>query len=71
MLSSLWKKLELTSDWQVRCPSCGRTRDLQELGGYRLAPSLAGAGKRTLGWCRSCRALKLVVIEPVSVHVSD
>lgn len=71
MLSSLWKKLDLTSDWQVRCPSCGRTRDLQELGGYRLAPRSMGGLKRTLSWCRSCRALRLVVIEPASVHAAD
>lgn len=63
-LKTMWQKLDLTADWRIRCPGCGKTRNLTELGGYRYGPRSLGIGKRTLGWCRSCRSLRLLVIEP-------
>ena len=70
-LGSMWENLGLTADWQVRCPKCGRTRDVRELGGYRYAPRSLGVGKSTLGWCRACRSLRPLVIEPREPHATD
>ena len=70
-LRTMWKKLDLTADWQVRCPKCGRNRDVRELGGFRYATRSAGIGKRTLGWCRGCRGMRLLVIEPRDAHAAD
>lgn len=70
-LSAMWRKLDLTADWRIRCPKCDRSRDVRELGGYRYAPRSMGIGKRTLGWCRACRSMRLLVIEPQDAHAAD
>ena len=70
-LSTMWQKLGVTDQWQIRCPKCQRTRDLVEIGGYRVAPRNAGLIKRSLGWCRSCRNLRMLIIEPSPVHAPD
>jgi hypothetical protein len=54
--------MKWSSDWQLRCPGCGRTRRLEELGGLRIG---ASRGKRTLARCSHCRRLRWVVVEPV------
>jgi hypothetical protein len=61
-LATMWHNLKFTHKWQVRCPSCGRKADLAELGLRRDAPR--GMLKRSFGWCRSCRTVRLFEIEP-------
>ena len=53
--------MAFTSEWQIRCLTCGRTRDAAEAGIIR---KVAYGRKYTLGWCRSCRWLRCAVIEP-------
>ena len=51
-----------TTDWQLRCTSCGKTRDAADAGAVRVgAWSIV---KRTLGWCRDCGGLRIVAVEP-------
>lgn len=50
------------TSWRLRCTSCGKTRDAADAGVVRVgAWSFV---KRTLGWCRDCRALRFVAVEP-------
>lgn len=53
---------EWVREWRVRCPACGRTRDLREAGGFRIAPRWAR--KRTLGHCSGCGRCRWLIIEP-------
>lgn len=53
--------MRTTADWQVRCTSCGATREASDVGVLRL-----GAWswiKRAVGWCSHCRGLRLIAIE--------
>jgi hypothetical protein len=54
--------IKFTSDWQLRCPKCGRTRLLSEVGGFRLAASV---GKRVFGWCSQCGWFRWAILEVV------
>ena len=47
--------------WQVRCTGCDRTVDAARAGMVRLGA--ASRGKRTLGFCRECRRVRLLAIE--------
>ncbi|MBU8923244.1 MAG: hypothetical protein KOO63_15600 [Bacteroidales bacterium] len=54
-------ELHIADKWQLRCKECGKVRDAAELGDNRisdLAPSW------TLGWCSSCRKLRIIIMEP-------
>lgn len=48
-------------DWQLRCTTCGRRKPLHRAGGVRIG--LKPIGKRTVGFCKSCRSLRLVAVE--------
>ena len=48
------------SKWQIRCLTCGRTRDAAAAGIYRVG---AVGRKYTVGWCSGCRWLRCCVIE--------
>lgn len=49
------------SKWQIRCTTCGRTRDAVDAGIIRIG----GHGRKyTLGWCSACRWLRVAAIEP-------
>jgi len=43
------------------CPKCRRTRTLEDVGGIRYAATKSRR-KRTLGYCTSCKALRIVRI---------
>ena len=47
--------------WQIRCTTCGRTRDAGKAGLVRV--KAASAGKRMLGWCSGCRRLRILAAE--------
>lgn len=47
--------------WQIRCASCGRTKDAGEAGITRLGA--ASTGKRVLGWCKQCCSLRFLILE--------
>lgn len=49
--------------WQIRCTSCGRTREAAAAGIVRVGAW--SRGKRTLGWCRQCRWFRLLAVERV------
>ncbi len=51
----------LAPGWYACCSACGRTRTLASVGGIRLGGN-RHARKATLGWCRQCRALRVVRI---------
>ncbi len=68
-LTTMFQNIGFTKNWQARCPACNRIVDLKELGWKRDAPQ--GMAKRTFGWCRSCRTLRLLIIEPVRPHATD
>lgn len=63
LFQNLFDKLGFTDKWQVRCPNCGRTKTLEEVGGKRTA-ARCSAAKFTLGHCSQCNSLKWLVIEP-------
>ena len=63
LFKNLFSKMDFTDKWQVRCPTCGRTKKLEEVGGKRVA-SRWSKGKRTLGRCSRCDGLKWMIIEP-------
>ena len=65
MFKNLMSKLALTDKWQIRCPACGRTKKMEEVGGKRVA-SRHSKWKRTLGKCTTCNSLKWMIIEPRS-----
>jgi hypothetical protein len=48
-------------EWMLRCPSCGKTRRLSEMGGVRIGA--VSIGKRVLSKCSSCgfRGMALVI----------
>jgi hypothetical protein len=48
--------------WQLRCPTCGRTRPFGEVG---VRIGAASVGKRILGWCTACRKLTAAIVEKV------
>lgn len=52
-------------EWRIRCPKCGRSKSLRQLGGVRVGSS---AGKRTLGWCSGCRWFRWGIVEYVPVQ---
>jgi hypothetical protein len=52
-------------EWRVRCPKCGRSKSLREIGGVRVGSS---SGKRVLGWCRGCRWFRWAIMEYVAVQ---
>jgi hypothetical protein len=54
--------MKWTSQWQIRCPKCGWTTRLEELGGTRIG---ASREKRTLTRCPPCGRLRWVIVEPV------
>jgi hypothetical protein len=54
-----------SSQWQARCPSCGRAKTYAEMGGMRMGA--ASKGKRILGWCRQCRWFRWAIVEKVPV----
>jgi len=62
---TLFRKLEFTNEWQVRCPSCGRTKRGGETGMIRIA-SRRSIGKRVLGYCNKCSGMKFLIIEPAA-----
>ena len=64
LFRNLFSKLDFTDQWQVRCPACGSTKNLEDVGGRRVAARWS-MGKRTLGHCRTCHGLKWLVIEPL------
>jgi hypothetical protein len=68
-LATLFRTLSFTNRWQARCPSCRKTVNLAELGLKRDAPR--GLTKHTLGWCRTCRTVRLLHIEPAPPHAAD
>jgi len=68
-LATMFKNLGFTRNWQARCPDCRRTVNLADLGFKRDAPRVMA--KRTFGWCRTCRALRLFHLEPMPPHAAD
>ena len=66
LFKNLFSRMDFTDKWQVRCPSCGRTKKLEEVGGKRVA-SRHSLGKRTLGRCSECHSLRWLIIEPQPV----
>lgn len=44
--------------WFIYCTKCRRTRTLEEVGGIRFAAN-KGATKYTLGYCKSCKGLRI------------
>ena len=56
-------RLDLAPGWQVRCPKCGRTKPMGEIGAIRLGA--ASRGKRILAWCIQCRRFRFAVVERV------
>ena len=58
-----------SSEWQLRCPKCGRAKTYAELGGIRLGA--ASKGKRLLGWCRGCRWFRWAIVERVPASKTD
>lgn len=50
-----------SSDWQVRCPRCGRTRDAREAGVVRVFA--VSRGKRILARCSQCGSLRWAIVE--------
>jgi hypothetical protein len=51
--------------WQIRCTKCGATRDASEAGVIRIGAR--SVGKRTLGWCKSCRWFRFIALEEKAV----
>lgn len=51
-------------EWRLRCPKCGRSKSVRELGGIR--EGAASRGKRVLGWCRGCRWFRWGIMEYVA-----
>jgi hypothetical protein len=68
-LSTMFRNIGFTRSWQARCPACGRVVGLSELGWKRDAPR--AMVKRSFGWCRACRTLRLLIIEPARRHAGD
>jgi hypothetical protein len=62
MLKQLRRIFEMTDKWQFRCPTCGKTKSMAEVGGKRVATTWSI--KRTLGRCSQCGGLKLLILEP-------
>lgn len=50
-----------TSDWQIRCPKCGRMRDAAEAGLIRV--KAASIGKVVFGKCSQCNRLQFLRVE--------
>ncbi len=50
--------------WQIRCPKCGCSKPLEEVGGFRRGA--ASRGKRTLARCSECKKLRWAIVENVS-----
>jgi len=61
MFSKIYRKLDITSNWQIRCPTCGKTKSGRETRLVRVAPR--STTKRTLGRCTHCRGFKWLIIE--------
>lgn len=53
-------------EWHIRCPKCGRSKSLRELGGIRKGAS--SRGKRTLVWCKDCRWFRWGIVENVAIQ---
>ena len=47
--------------WIVSCPSCGRWKTIEEIGGRRIGT--ASIGKRILTWCGGCRWMRWARVE--------
>ena len=62
MLKQIRKMFEMTDKWQFRCPTCGKTKSLDETGGRRVATKWST--KRTLGRCSQCGGMKMLILEP-------
>jgi hypothetical protein len=51
---------DLAPGWQIRCPSCGKTKPYGAVG-IRLGA--ASYGKRILAWCSQCRWFRFAIVE--------
>lgn len=56
--------------WQIRCWTCGDTRDGAEVGMVRVSKS-KGKFTGTFGWCRKCRRLRFFIVERTPETVLD
>ena len=54
--------ISTTSDWQIRCTRCGKTRNLKDTGEVRIG---ALGSKFTLARCSRCKAVVPAKIEKV------
>ena len=62
-LSKTARYLRPTAHWQKRCVSCGKTSGVMTTRVVRIAlpfPALI------VGYCRACRGLRLVMMEPAA-----
>jgi DNA-directed RNA polymerase subunit RPC12/RpoP len=55
--------MNTTSDWQLRCPKCGFTKNLAGTGAVRVGA--VSRGKRVLGRCPDCRWFRFFIMERV------
>lgn len=57
----LWKQnVKPSPGWMLRCPVCGRSGDAGRSVWSRLCAR--SAGKERLGYCRSCRRLRMLSV---------
>jgi len=47
--------------WRIRCTHCDKSCDAGEAGVARIGAF--SIGKCTLGWCTSCRSMRILSIE--------
>jgi hypothetical protein len=52
--------IETKPEWMLVCPKCGKRIPLRETGSIRIGA--ASIGKRTLGFCKGCKRLRLIKI---------
>ena len=66
----LWKEnVRPSPGWMLRCPVCGRSGDAGQSVWSRLCAR--AAGKERLGYCRSCRRLRMLSVYRGADEIPD